>query len=47
MGAEHVTCLGEMRNAHQILVGNPEGKRDHSYELRVDGKIISEYQNGS
>jgi hypothetical protein len=24
---EHVTRLGEMRNAYKILVGNPEGKR--------------------
>jgi hypothetical protein len=23
----HVECMGEMRNAHNILVGKPEGKR--------------------
>jgi hypothetical protein len=25
--AEHVSCLGEMRNVYIILVGKPEGKR--------------------
>jgi len=25
--AEHVARMGEMRNAHNILVGKPEGKR--------------------
>jgi len=24
---EHVTCMGEMRNAYKILVGRPEVKR--------------------
>jgi hypothetical protein len=28
-----------MRNAYNILVGNPEGK-DHSEDLGVDGRII-------
>jgi hypothetical protein len=23
----HVACMGEMRNAYEILVGKPEGKR--------------------
>jgi hypothetical protein len=23
----HVACMGEMRNAYNILVGKPEGKR--------------------
>jgi hypothetical protein len=25
--ARHVACMGEMRNAYNILVGKPEGKR--------------------
>jgi hypothetical protein len=25
--AGHVTCMGEMRNAYEILVEKPEGKR--------------------
>jgi hypothetical protein len=25
--AEHVTCMREMRNAYEILVGKPWGKR--------------------
>jgi hypothetical protein len=25
--AEHVTRMGEKRNAYRILVGNPKGKR--------------------
>jgi hypothetical protein len=25
--AEHVACLGEMRNVYKILLGKPEGKR--------------------
>jgi hypothetical protein len=25
--AEHVACMGEMRNAYNIVVGKPEGKR--------------------
>jgi hypothetical protein len=29
--------MGKMRNAYNILVGNPEGK-DHSVELEVDEK---------
>jgi len=24
--AGHVTCMGEMRNAYNILIGKPEGK---------------------
>jgi len=26
---EHVACMGEMRNAYEILVGKPERKRQH------------------
>jgi hypothetical protein len=25
----HVTCMRKKRNAYRILVGSPEGKRDH------------------
>jgi hypothetical protein len=25
----HVACMGEMRNAHKIIVGKPEGNRLH------------------
>jgi hypothetical protein len=25
--AEHVICVGQVRNAYKILVGKPEGKR--------------------
>jgi len=25
--ARHIACVGEMRNAYNILVGKPEGKR--------------------
>jgi hypothetical protein len=25
--AAHVACMGKMRNAYKILVGEPEGKR--------------------
>jgi hypothetical protein len=35
----HVACKRETRNAHNILVGKPEGK-SHSEDLGVDGKII-------
>jgi hypothetical protein len=35
-GRGHVACMGEMRNAYKILVGNPEGKK-HSGDMVVDG----------
>jgi hypothetical protein len=25
--SKHVACMGDIRNAYQILTGNPEGKR--------------------
>jgi hypothetical protein len=43
--AEHVTWIGEMRNAYKILVGKPEG-RDHLEDLSVDGKIILKWNAG-
>jgi hypothetical protein len=33
--------MGKMRNAYDILVGNLTG-RNHSEDLDLDGKIISE-----
>jgi hypothetical protein len=27
MGGRHAACMGKMRNAYNILVGKPEGKR--------------------
>jgi hypothetical protein len=41
--AGHIVRIGETRNACNILVGKPEGKRDHSGDLGVDGKIILEW----
>jgi hypothetical protein len=32
--------MGNMRNSYEILVGKPEGKRDHSKDLGVVGRII-------
>jgi hypothetical protein len=40
-----VARVGEIRNAYKILVGEHEGK-DHSENLGVDGKIISECMLG-
>jgi hypothetical protein len=34
--------MGAMRNAYNTVVGKPEGK-NHSEDLGVDGKIISEW----
>jgi hypothetical protein len=39
--AGHVVYVGEMRNAYEMLVGNPEKGSDHSEDLGVDGKMIS------
>jgi hypothetical protein len=36
---EHVACIGEMRNAYQILVGNPERKRPFGIHRHI-WKII-------
>jgi hypothetical protein len=33
--------MEEMRNAYNILIGKPKGKK-HSEDLGVDGKIILE-----
>jgi hypothetical protein len=41
--AGNVACLGEMRNAYKILVGESEGKRDHLEDVDVDGNITLEW----
>jgi hypothetical protein len=35
----HIACLGEVRSACKILIGNPEG-RDHSKDIGIDWRII-------
>jgi len=35
----HIGCMGEARNAYNILVGKPEGK-DHFEYLGVGGNIL-------
>jgi hypothetical protein len=40
--AEQVARLGEVRNAHKILVGNPE-ERHHFQDLGVDGRLLLEW----
>jgi len=37
----HVSCVGKMRNACNILVGKAKG-RGHSEDIDVEGKIILE-----
>jgi hypothetical protein len=32
--------MGEKRNAHSVLGGKPEGKKDHLEDISVDGKLI-------
>jgi hypothetical protein len=36
-GAGHVACMGEMRNAYKILVGELE-RKNHSEDLGIDGR---------
>jgi len=40
---EHAVSMGEMRNAYKILNWKPEGKRNHSVNLSVDGLKILEW----
>jgi hypothetical protein len=40
--AEHVACMGEARNAYNILVGNLKD-RGHLEDLNVDRRIILEW----
>jgi hypothetical protein len=35
----HVVCMGEMRNAYKILVGNPEGQ-ETTWKTGIDGMIL-------
>jgi len=39
--AGHIVCMGQMRNAKNILVENLK-RRDHSKDLGVDGEIMLE-----
>jgi len=38
--AGYVARMGEERGVYRVLVGKPEGKRDHWGDLGVDGWII-------
>ena len=38
--AGHVARLGEERGLYRVLVGKPEGEKDHWGDLGVDGWII-------
>jgi hypothetical protein len=38
---EHLSCMGEIRNAYKIMVEKPKGKR--SLNLGIDGKIMLEW----
>jgi hypothetical protein len=35
----HIECIGDVRCAHEVIVGKREGKR-HPKDVTVDGKII-------
>jgi hypothetical protein len=41
--AGHVACMGEDRKVYKVLVGKPEGERDHSKDQRVGGKMGSKW----
>jgi hypothetical protein len=41
--AVHVTCMGEMRSAYNILVGKYKGKRPLG-RLSIDRKIVLEWE---
>ena len=32
--------MGKKRNSDSVLVGKPEGKKDHLEDVSVDGKLI-------
>jgi len=36
----HVARMGEERGVYRVLVGKPEGRRDHWRDLGVDGWLI-------
>jgi len=35
-----VACMGERRGVYRVLVGKSEGKKGHSEDPGVDGRII-------
>jgi hypothetical protein len=41
--AGHVARIGDERKVYKVLVGKPEGNRDHSEEQDVDGSMGSEW----
>jgi hypothetical protein len=43
--AGNVSCMMEMRNAYNILVGKPEEKY-HLEDIGIDGKITLEWISG-
>ena len=38
--AGHVARMGERIGVYRVLVGKPEGERDHLGDLGVDGRLI-------
>jgi len=36
----HVARMGERRGVYRILMGKPEGKRDHLEFLGINGRVI-------
>jgi hypothetical protein len=42
-GAEHVACIGVMRNSYKFFWSENLKGRDHSEDLDVDGTIILEW----
>jgi hypothetical protein len=38
-----VARIGEERKVHKVLVGEPEGNRDHSEDQGIDGNVESEW----
>jgi hypothetical protein len=39
-GAGHVAPMEENRNACRVLIGKPEGKRNHWKDVDIDGRRI-------
>jgi hypothetical protein len=35
--------MGEMLNAYKIMVGKPNGGKDHSQDLGVDGRVLLQW----
>jgi hypothetical protein len=38
-----MACTEEERKVYNVLVGKPEGKRDHSEDQGIDGRMRSEW----